>query len=821
MILGPERFTEQAQESLNNSQLILNRYRHNQWDCEHILMALIEQEKGVPAEILNELGVNIEVFHARFHNMLENSQKTGGLAEQMYQTPRLEDLLLKAEAEAERLNDEFIGSEHLLIGLTQEEHGEVAEALSEFGVTTELVYRALQKIRGGHRIVDQRAESRYRSLERFATDLTDLASKGTLDPIVGRDGEVARVMQTLIRRTKNNPVLIGGAGVGKTAIAEGLAQRIVSGDVPDELTGKKVLALDVGSLVAGSKFRGEFEERLKAVMDEVRQAAGDIVLFIDEIHTVVGAGASEGSVDASNMMKPALARGELQCLGATTEDEYRRYIESDAALERRFQPVLVEEPDLDTSVEMLKALRPKYEAHHRLKIDDSALDAAVVLSQRYISGRLLPDKAVDLIDEAASKIRIDSQLHPKTLREKEESLRRLEIEEIAASERADYEKAAEVKAERLRMEQVFEDEMSVFDVEGCAGEGSATSAVVDAEDIAALIAAWTGIPVARLLETEAERLVNMEERIHERVVGQELAVQAVSDSVRRARAGLNDPSKPIGSFIFLGPTGVGKTELAKALAWYMFDDEENMVRIDMSEYMEAHSVSRLLGAPPGYVGFEEGGQLTEAVRRRPFRVVLFDEIEKAHPDVFNVLLQLLEDGRLTDSRGRTVDFRNTIVIMTSNLGTGEAHQEALGFLRQVNEKDTRERLRGSIEESLKKSFRPEFLNRIDEIVVFDAIERKQLLKIVDIMVSDIQSRMEERGIELTLTEDAKTWLANEGFDQVYGARPLRRTIQRFIENPLSTKIIRGDFKGKDSVLVDLAQDELQFSIVERESGISA
>ena len=821
MILGPERFTEQAQESLNNSQLILNRYRHNQWDCEHILMALIEQEKGVPAEILNELGVNIEVFHARFHNMLENSQKTGGLAEQMYQTPRLEDLLLKAEAEAERLNDEFIGSEHLLIGLTQEEHGEVAEALSEFGVTTELVYRALQKIRGGHRIVDQRAESRYRSLERFATDLTALASKGTLDPIVGRDGEVARVMQTLIRRTKNNPVLIGGAGVGKTAIAEGLAQRIVSGDVPDELTGKKVLALDVGSLVAGSKFRGEFEERLKAVMDEVRQAAGDIVLFIDEIHTVVGAGASEGSVDASNMMKPALARGELQCLGATTEDEYRRYIESDAALERRFQPVLVEEPDLDTSVEMLKAIRPKYEAHHRLKIDDSALDAAVVLSQRYISGRLLPDKAVDLIDEAASKIRIDSQLHPKTLREKEESLRRLEIEEIAASERADYEKAAEVKAERLRMEQVFEDEMSVFDVEGCAGEGSATSAVVDAEDIAALIAAWTGIPVARLLETEAERLVNMEERIHERVVGQELAVQAVSDSVRRARAGLNDPSKPIGSFIFLGPTGVGKTELAKALAWYMFDDEENMVRIDMSEYMEAHSVSRLLGAPPGYVGFEEGGQLTEAVRRRPFRVVLFDEIEKAHPDVFNVLLQLLEDGRLTDSRGRTVDFRNTIVIMTSNLGTGEAHQEALGFLRQVNEKDTRERLRGSIEESLKKSFRPEFLNRIDEIVVFDAIERKQLLKIVDIMVSDIQSRMEERGIELILTEDAKTWLANEGFDQVYGARPLRRTIQRFIENPLSTKIIRGAFKGKDSVLVDLAQDELQFSIVERESGISA
>ena len=458
MILDPERFTEQAQESLNNSQLILNRYRHNQWDCEHVLMALIEQEKGVPAEILNELGVNIEVFHARFHNMLENSQKTGGLAEQMYQTPRLEDLLLKAEAEAERLNDEFIGSEHLLIGLTQEEHGEVAEVLSEFGVTTELVYRALQKIRGGHRIVDQRAESRYRSLERFATDLTDLASKGTLDPIVGRDGEVARVMQTLIRRTKNNPVLIGGAGVGKTAIAEGLALRIVSGDVPDELIGKKVLALDVGSLVAGSKFRGEFEERLKAVMDEVRQAAGDIVLFIDEIHTVVGAGASEGSVDASNMMKPALARGELQCLGATTEDEYRRYIESDAALERRFQPVLVEEPDLDTSVEMLKALRPKYEAHHRLKINDSALGAAVALSQRYISGRLLPDKAVDLIDEAASKIRIDSQLHPKTLREKEESFRQLEIEEIAGLHRLPVHHLLDLARQRGRAQRLGRDD---------------------------------------------------------------------------------------------------------------------------------------------------------------------------------------------------------------------------------------------------------------------------------------------------------------------------------------------------------------------------
>ena len=718
MVLGPDRFTEQAQESLNNSQLILNRYRHNQWDCEHVLMALVEQEKGVPAEILNELGVNIDIFHSRLHLMLENTHKTGGSSNQIYETPRLNDLFVRADAESKRLNDEFIGSEHLLVALTQEDTGEASEVLGEFGISTEMVYQALQKVRGGHRITDQRAESRYGSLERFATDLTILAEDGKLDPIVGRDAEVSRVMQTLIRRTKNNPVLIGGAGVGKTAIAEGLAQRIVSEDVPDDLTGKRVLALDMGSLVAGSKFRGEFEERLKAVMDEVKQSSGQIILFIDEIHTVVGAGAAEGSVDASNMMKPALARGELQCLGATTEDEYRRYIESDAALERRFQPVLVEEPDLPTSVEMLKALRPKYEAHHRLEILDQALEAAASLSQRYISGRLLPDKAVDLIDEAASKIRIDSQLHPTTLREKELRLRQLEIEETAASERSDFEKLAELKTSRLKMVQEFEDERSAL-----SEIGNSDNKTVDEEDIASLIASWTGIPVSRLLENEADRLVNMEDRLHERVVGQESAVKAVSDAIRRARAGLNDPNRPIGNFIFLGPTGVGKTELAKALAWYLFDDEENMVRIDMSEYMEAHSVSRLIGAPPGYVGFEEGGQLTEAVRRRPFRVILFDEIEKAHPDVFNLLLQLLEDGRLTDSRGTTVDFRNTLVIMTSNLGTGVVQPETLGFVRNSKDKDSGVRLRESIEQALKKSFRPEFLNRIDDIVIFDPIER--------------------------------------------------------------------------------------------------
>ena len=737
--------------------------------------------------------------------MLENADKTAGSSNQIYETPRLNELFVRADTEAKRLNDEFIGSEHLLVALTQEDTGEVSEVLEEFDISTEKVYQALQKVRGGHRITDQRAESRYGSLEKFATDLTTLAEDGKLDPIVGREAEVSRVMQTLIRRTKNNPVLIGGAGVGKTAIAEGLAQRIVSEDVPDDLRGKKVLSLDMGSLLAGSKFRGEFEERLKAVMDEVKQSAGQIILFIDEIHTVVGAGASEGSVDASNMMKPALARGELQCLGATTEDEYRRYIESDAALERRFQPVLVEEPDLITSVEMLKALRPKYEAHHKLEIQDQALEAAASLSQRYISGRLLPDKAVDLIDEAASKIRIDLQLHPTTLREKQSRLRQLEIEEIAASERSEYEKSAELKTKRLKMLQEFEDERSTL-----SKVSNSSGNTVDEEDIATLIASWTGIPVSRLLENEADRLVNMEERLHERVVGQEAAVKSVSDAIRRARAGLNDPNRPIGSFIFLGSTGVGKTELAKALAWYLFDDDENMVRIDMSEYMEAHSISRLIGAPPGYVGFEDGGQLTEAVRRRPFRVILFDEIEKAHPDVFNLLLQLLEDGRLTDNRGTTVDFRNTIVIMTSNLGTGVVEPETLGFIRNASNLDSGTRLRESIEQALKKSFRPEFLNRIDDIVIFDSIERDQLLRIVDIMIEDIKKRMLNNGVRLDFSDEIREWIADEGYDEEYGARPLRRCIQRKIENPLSTMLLQGDFGDDSEVKIVLKQGELDF-----------
>ena len=802
MVLSPDRFTEQAQEVIAASQEILNRYRHNQWDCEHLFLALIEQEKGVPSEIFSTLGVNLQVLHANLHSYLEQDDKVAGQANQIFITPRLSELFGRADDEAKRLNDEFIGTEHILIALTEEDTGVSADLLSSFNVTTEEVYRALQSIRGSHRITDQRAESRYKSLEKFATDLTLLAEQGRLDPIVGRDMEISRVMQTLIRRTKNNPVMIGGAGVGKTALAEGLAQRIVEGDVPFELRSKKILALDMGSLLAGSKFRGEFEERLKAVMDEVRQSHGQIMLFIDEIHTVVGAGATDGSLDASNMMKPALARGELQCLGATTEEEYTRYIESDAALERRFQPILVEEPDIETSIEMLKALRPKYEAHHKLKVQDAALKSSAVLSQRYISGRLLPDKAVDLIDEAASKIRIELQEHPMSLKEKEVQLRQLKIEEVAASEMNDFEKAADLKAKIARIETNYVDEKNNVD------KKSVTDREVTPEDIASLIATWTGIPVERLLESEAEKLLNMESRIQTRLVGQEEAVISVCEAVRRGRAGIKDENRPIGSFIFLGPTGVGKTELARSLAWYLFDDEEDMVRVDMSEYMESHSVSRMIGSPPGYVGYSDGGQLTEAVRKRPFKVILFDEIEKAHPDVFNILLQILEDGRLTDGQGRVVDFKNTIIIMTSNLGSSIGASDSLGFLRNVETSRDSEKLRISIEDALKKSFRPEFLNRIDDILIFQPISEQDQREIVEIMLNGLLSKLSEHNIVLELSDGAKSWIAKDGFDPEYGARPLRRSIRKNIENPLSSGMIKGDFFDGSHVYVDLIDDKI-------------
>lgn len=806
MVLRPDNFTDSAKEALQISQELVLRYKHTEWGTEHILMALLEQQEGVPLQILQEMNVDIGGLSQRLRALLDQAPKVAFEQNQIFQTPRVKLLLETADAERERLKDDYISTEHLLIALTQDDQGDVARILNEFGATTEKVYQALQKIRGGHRVTDPGAEGRYRSLEKYSTDLTQLAEDGRLDPIVGRDAEVARVMQTLIRRTKNNPVLIGGAGVGKTAIAEGLAQRIQSGDVPEELKGRRVIALDMGSLVAGSKFRGEFEERLKAVMDEVKEAGREIILFIDEIHTVVGAGAAEGAIDASNMMKPALARGELQALGATTEVEYRKYIEKDAALERRFQPVLVEEPDEATAIEMLKALRPRYEAHHKVKVEDSALEAAVKLGSRYISDRLLPDKAVDLIDEAASKLRIDAQMLPSDLKDKENRIRHLENEELACAEMGEYERAAELKAERLGLQSEFDGER----IELMNGESVSADMVVTAEDIGKLIATWTGIPVSRLLESEADKLLHMEDRLHDRVIGQQAAITAISDAVRRARAGLQDPKRPIGSFIFLGPTGVGKTELAKALAEYMFDDEQNMVRIDMSEFQERHTVSRLIGAPPGYVGYEEGGQLTEAVRRRPFRVILLDEIEKAHPDVFNVLLQIMEDGRLTDGQGHTVDFSNTLVIMTSNLGTAEASRKPVGFLTD-RQQDESVRMRSSVEEALQKAFRPEFLNRLDEIIIFDPLSSEQIHKIVDLMIKDVEERLEEHGVSIELTPSAKDWLADKGFDPVYGARPLRRAIQRYVENPLSKQIIGGEFKPGDVISVDEADGELTFS----------
>ena len=617
-------------------------------------------------------------------------------------------------------------------------------------------------------------------------------------------------MQILTRRTKNNPVIVGDAGVGKTAIAEGLAQKIVTDDVPDSLKGHRIVALDMGALVAGSKFRGEFEERLKAVMEEVRESQGEVILFIDEIHTIVGAGAAEGAIDAGNMLKPALAHGELQCVGATTLDEYRKFIEKDRALERRLQPVFTGEPGIEATIEMLKGLRPRYEAHHKIKISDEALTAAAKLGQRYISDRFLPDKAIDLVDEAASKIKIDTQSAPPEVKALEQKLKRLTNEEGAASQRQDYEHAARLKSERLRLEEEYNQ------ARGDWLKREKIDEVVDEEDIARLISSWTGIPVSQMLEGEADKLLNMEERIHQRLVNQEEAVTAICEAIRRSRAGLKDPRRPIGSFIFLGPTGVGKTELARTLAQFLFDDENAMVRLDMSEYQEKHTVSRLIGAPPGYVGFEEGGQLTEAVRRRPYRVVLLDEVEKAHPEVFNTLLQILDDGRLTDGHGRTVDFKNTVIIMTSNVGVETIRQEmALGFAAR---KDAAQREKGSYDAmkekvlaEVKKTFRPEFINRIDEIIVFHQLTEEQLRSIVDLMVNDLKARLAERKLEVELTPEAKSWLANTGYDPVYGARPLRRAIERYVENPLSTRLLKGEFKPGDMVTIDLKDGSLTFT----------
>ncbi len=804
--MAMERFTEQAQEALAASQELVRRYRHSQWDVEHILLALLEQEKGTTRQILEELGIDVEEVKSRVDKTLGNYPQINYVGAQIYTTPRISQLMEDAAREAARLKDEFVSTEHLLIAIAGEGKGDASKILEESGITHEKIYQALRRIRGAHRVTDRRAESTYRSLGKYGHDLTQLARHGKLDPVIGREREIKRVIQILSRRTKNNPVVIGDAGVGKTAIAEGLAQRIAAEDVPKSLKGKRVVALDMGALVAGSKFRGEFEERLKAVLDEIRQASGEIILFIDELHTVVGAGSAEGAIDASNMLKPALSRGELQCIGATTLNEYREHIEKDKALERRFQPVFIDEPSADTTIEMLKGLKPRYEAHHKIQIDDSALVAAAKLSQRYIADRFLPDKAIDLLDEAASKLRIDQETAPPEVSELEQKVKRLLDEEQAASQRGDYEQAAELRAERLRLEPEYDEAKAKW------LQGIKTDAVVNEEDIAELISQWTGIPVSRMLETESEKLVHMEERIHQRIVNQEEAVVAVCEAIRRGRAGLKDPKRPIGSFIFLGPTGVGKTELARALAEFLFDDENAMVRLDMSEYMEKHTVSRLIGAPPGYIGYEEGGQLTETVRRRPYRVILLDEVEKAHPEVFNILLQILEDGRLTDGHGRTVDFKNAVVIMTSNLGTEEFRRQSVGFRQR--DKDEEQQLRSNIETALRSTFRPELLNRVDDIIIFHILTEQHLAKIIDLLLKEVEQRLAEHNIALQVNNEAKSWLINKGYNPEYGARPLRRAIQRYVENPLSTKILRGDFKEGDTVAISVEAEELSFTKAE-------
>jgi len=800
-----ERFTERTQDAAARAYEILQRYGHNQVDIEHILLALLEQQDGVVPQIIERLNVDVSMMRTRLDDILRRNPRTAAIygaggQNQIFFTPRLKRVIDLANEEANRLKDEYISTEHLMLAILTERGTTTAKMLADYGITRDKVMDTIKDIRGGQRVTDPRAEDRYQTLDKYSRDLTRMALAGKLDPVIGRDEEILRVMQVLSRRTKNNPVLIGEAGVGKTAIVEGLAQKIASADVPEPLLNKRVRSLDLTAMLAGSRFRGEFEERLKTVIDEVQNADGEIILFIDELHQVVGAGAAAGALDAANIMKPALARGELQTIGATTLDEYRQHIERDSALDRRFAPVFVEEPGIEDTIEMLFGLRDRYEAHHKVTISDEAVEASARLSARYLTERKLPDKAIDLLDEASAKLRVALYSMPARLKEMKEAVDRIMMEEETAGLSRDYERAADLKMRRIQLEEEYEQERYIWQQENTLDE------VVDADDIAGVIAQWTGIPVQQMLETESEKLLRMEDTLHERVIGQREAIGALSDAIRRARSGLKDPKRPIGSFIFLGSSGVGKTELAKSLAEFMFEDEDALLRIDMSEYREQHATSRLFGAPPGYVGYEQGGQLTEAVRRRPYRVILFDEIEKAHPEVWNTLLQILDDGRMTDGQGRTVDFRNTVIIMTSNLGTDFAKRGgALGFIRDGSVEAIADHQR--IEKAMRDTFRPEFLNRVDEIIIFSPLSEDEVEQIVEIQMRSVHKRLLEGGLEIVLSHHAREWLAKKGFDPQFGARPLRRTIQRYVENPLSIKLLQGDFKPGDVVMIDVDREK--------------